>query len=591
MNLRSTASVLAVTASLALAVSACGGGAKSGSSSSGSGGGAAAGPSSEYNAGVTQVVNPSDKTGGTLHMGMPGDFDSVDPGDMYYSYAWNFARLYTRALVMFKPVPGKEGLELVPDLAESLGKASDGGKTWTYKLRPGLKFEDGSPVTSKDVKYAVARSLDKDVLPSGPTYFNDWLDTGDYTGPYKMKGKLDDWKGIETPDDQTIVFHLKKAYGGFDYFAMLPQTAPVPEAKDTGSKYKEHPVSTGPYMFQTHELGKRIELVKNPNWDPATDPNRKQLNDSVEVLLGQNEDDLDQRLLSGKIDVKINSTGVGANARKAVLTDPKRKQYADSAALARTWFANINGDVPPLDNIHCRKAVEYAADRSAIQGAYGGPVAGGDIALSIMPPVMTGYQKIDPYGVEAHPTGDVDKAKQELQACGQPNGFSTSISYRTERAAEKQTAEALQQSLDRVGIKLDIKPFPQGDYFKLYAGKPDFAKKNGLGIIVYGWGADYPEGFGFFQQIVDSRIIRSAGNTNLSVKDPEVDKLIDKAAIEQDATARNQLWSQVDSKVMDDAYILPYVWARGLFYRPATLKNAFISQNWGMYEFLTLSTQ
>ncbi|MGW0201625.1 ABC transporter substrate-binding protein [Nonomuraea sp. NPDC003201] len=588
MKTRSKASAVAVTAALAVVVSACGGG---GGAKSTSGTGSDEKPASQYNAGVTQVVNPSEKTGGTLHMGMPGDFDSVDPGDQYYGYAWNFSRFYTRALTMFKPVPGEEGLQLVGDLAEDLGKPSDGGKTWTYKLRKGIKFEDGTPVTSKDVKYAVARSLDKDILPSGPTYFNDWLDLQGYTGPYKMKDKLDDFKAVETPDDYTVVFHLKKAYGGFDYFAMLPQTAPVPAAKDTGSKYKEHPVSTGPYMFKSHELTKRIELVKNPNWDPATDPNRKQLNDSVEVLLGQNEDDLDQRLLSGKIDVKINSTGVAANARKTVLTDPKVKQYADSAAIDRTWFTNINGDVKPFDNIHCRKAVMYAADRSAIQGAYGGPDAGGDVALSLMPSKMTGYQKIDPYGVEANPTGDLTKAKEELTACGQPNGFSTTISYRNERAAEKLTAESLQQSLGRVGIKLEIKGYPQGDYFKLYAGKPDFAKKNNLGLMVYGWGADYPEGFGFFQQIVDSRVIRDAGNTNLGVKDPKIDELIDQAAGETDAAKRNAIWAQVDKQVMDSAFILPYVWAHGLFYRPPTLKNVFVSQNWGMYEYLTLGTQ
>ncbi|NUR90075.1 MAG: ABC transporter substrate-binding protein [Nonomuraea sp.] len=586
MKIRTKASAVALTAALALVVSACGGG---GGGNKSSNGGGDKEPSSQVNAGLGQVVNASDKTGGTLTLGLPGDYDSLDPGDMYYGYAWNTARWYTRALTMFKPVPGKDGLTLTGDLAEDVGKASDGGKTWTYKLRSGVKFEDGSPITSKDVKYGVARALDKTILPNGPTYFNDLLDNGDYTGPYKMKGKLDDWKGITTPDDQTVVFHLKKPFGGFDYLAMLPITAPVPEAKDTGAKYKEHPVASGPYMFKTHELGKRVELVKNPNWDAATDPNRKQLNDSIVILLGQNEDDLDQRLLSGKIDVKVNSTGVGANARKTVLTDPKVKQYADSGPIARTWFTNINGDVPPFDNVHCRKAVLYAADKSAIQGVYGGPEAGGDIALSLMPPALAGYKKIDPYNVEAKPTGDVDKAKEELKACGQPNGFSTVISYRNERAAEKQTAESLQQSLGRVGIKLELKGFPQGDYFKLYAGKPDFAKKNGMGLLVYGWGADWPESYGFFQQIVDSRTIRAQGNTNLGVKDPEIDKLVDQASAEVDETKRNDLWSQVDAKVMDDAFILPYVWAHGLFYRPPTLKNVFFSENFGMYEYLTLS--
>ena len=223
---------------------------------------------------------------------------------------------------MFKSAPGKEGATLVPDLAESLGKASDDSKTWTYTLRQGVKFEDGRPVTSKDVKYAVERTLDKTTFPNGPTYFNDYLDTQGYTGPYSDSdpNKLG-LKAIETPDDRTIVFHLKQPFSGFDYFAQMPSTAPVPVAKDTGSKYKEHVVSTGPYMFETNELGKSFTLVRNPNWDQATDPNRKPLPDRIEVALNVNADDIDNRLQSGDLDVAIEGTGVGPSAQGKILAD------------------------------------------------------------------------------------------------------------------------------------------------------------------------------------------------------------------------------------------------------------------------------
>src|SRR3954470_22014418 len=228
------------------------------------------------------IHNPSDTRGGTLRYANSGDWDSLDPADTYYAWSWNFIRLYGRSLVMFKAAPGKDGATLVPDLAESLGKSSDNAKTWTYTLRKGVKFEDGTPVTSKDVKYAVERSLDKTTFPNGPTYFNDYLDLQGYTSPYQdpSPDKLG-LKAIETPDDRTIVFHLTKPFSGFDYFAQTPATMPVPQAKDTGSKYKEHVVSTGPYMFQTNELGKSFALVRNPNWDPATDPNRKALPDRI----------------------------------------------------------------------------------------------------------------------------------------------------------------------------------------------------------------------------------------------------------------------------------------------------------------------
>src|SRR5829696_9179447 len=150
---RRTRGFAALGVTAALVVSACGGG---GTSNQGAGDQSA---NAGFNAATTSVVNPSETKGGTLKFANPGDWDSLDPGETYYAYAWNFARLYGRSLLMFKSAPGKEGNTLVPDLAEGLGQSSDDGKTWTYKLRKGVKFEDGTEVTSKDVKYAVLRSV------------------------------------------------------------------------------------------------------------------------------------------------------------------------------------------------------------------------------------------------------------------------------------------------------------------------------------------------------------------------------------------------------------------------------------------------
>jgi len=572
--------VAAVGAVTALVLAACGGGTSGGSSGSGSGGGTGDG----------SIHNPSDAKGGTLRYANSGDWDSLDPADTYYAYSWNFVRLYGRALVMFKSAPGADGATLVPDLAESLGKSSDGGKTWTYTLRKGVKFEDGTPVTSKDVKYAVERSLDKTTFPNGPTYFNDFLDLQGYTSPYEdpSPDKLG-LKAIETPDDSTIVFHLNKPFSGFDYFAQLPATIPVPPAKDTGTKYKEHVVSSGPYMFQTNDLGKSFTMVRNPNWDPATDPNRKALPDQIEVALNVNSDDIDNRLISGDLDVAIEGSGVGPSAQGRILADQNLKANTDSSLQARIWFTVLNADVAPLDNVHCRRAVMYAADKTGYQRAYGG-ATGGEIATNLMPPVIPGAQQFDTYPTPGN-AGDIAKAKDELAQCGQPNGFTTSISYRAERPKEKATAETLQQSLVKAGINLEIKPYPLADYLKLYAGKPDYAKANNLGLMVYGWGADWPDGYGFLSQIVDSRTIRpTGGNSNLGVRDPAVDAIIDQAVNEQDTAKRQQDWVDVDKKVMDDAYMLPGIWAKGLLYRPPNLTNVFITNGFQMYDYLALGT-
>jgi peptide/nickel transport system substrate-binding protein len=275
-----------------------------------------------------------------------------------------------------------------------------------------------------------------------------------------------------------------------------------------------------------------------------------------------------------------------------VLGNPQEKVNADAAVLARTWYTSINGNVAPFDNVHCRKAVEYAYDRVGYQTAYGGPIAGGDIATGLLPPVIPGFEKFDLYPAGADNKGDIAKAKAELAECGQPNGFSTNMSYRVERPKEKATAESLQQSLARIGVKLTLKSYPQDDYFALYAGKPSFAKKNGLGLIQNGWGADWPDGFGFLSQIVDSRVIRdTGGSSNVSVRDPAVDALLDKALTTTDTAAREKIWVDIDKQVMGNAWVLPGIWSHGLLYRPKTLKNVFITNGFQEYDYTALGVK
>ena len=582
-----TTRVTAIAAGLALAVglSACGGGGNDDD------GGSTSTPA--FNAGVNQVYNPSDTKGGTLKMANDADWDSLDPGDMYYGYAWNFSRNYVRSLVTFKAAPGAKSNEIVPDLAEGLGDSSPDAKTWTYKLRKGLKYEDGSPVTSTDVKYGVARSLDKDVLVNGPTYFKDFLDLKGYAGPYKDGDPtMANFTAVETPDDQTIIFHLIKPFGGFDFLAMLPATAPVPPAKDTGTKYKEHVVSTGPYMFDKNELGKSFTLKRNPNYDPKTDPDtgRKSLPDTIEVSLNVNQADIDQRLQSGDVDVAVSGVGVLPQTRAQILNNPEKKKFADSAEQAREWFTSFSNDIAPFDNIHCRKAVIYAMDHTGYQRAYGGP-SGGEIATNMMPPLIPGQEKFDLYDFGKNPQGDPKKAKEELKACGKPDGFKTNISYRAERDQEKATAEALQESLSKVGIETELKAYPQSDYGKLYAGNTDFVKQEGLGLRVYGWGADWNDGFGYLSQITDSRAIRPAGNTNFNVNDSKIDAKLDEAIAELDVKKREKIWVEIDKMVMEGAYYLPGVWAKQLLYRPERLTNVFISDAYNMYDYTTIGVQ
>ena len=139
----------------------------------------------------------------------------MDPGNKYYAWTINFSRLYATPLLTYKSAPGAAGTTLVPGIATGLGQVSPDGLTWTYHIKQGLKYEDGSAVTAEDVKYAVERTYDRAVLANGPSYFPNLLADPKYPGPYKdPKGDL---TSVTIPDPYTIQFHLLAPFPDFDY--------------------------------------------------------------------------------------------------------------------------------------------------------------------------------------------------------------------------------------------------------------------------------------------------------------------------------------------------------------------------------------
>lgn len=301
-----------------------------------------------------------------------------------------------------------------------MGKPSDGGKTWTYKIRKGVKYDDGSTVTSQDVKYAVERSnFARDTLSLGPNYFQQFLkdNDGGYKGPYKDKSKAG-LKSIETPDEQTVVFHLKKPFAEFDYLVSAPQTAPVPQAKDKGADYTKSVLSTGSYKFESYEEGKKLTLVRNPQWSAKTDPLRKQLPDKVVLNLKVAQSTIDKDLKSGNTLVDLAGRGVDGQTQAQLLTDPKEKANTDNTLGQRLVYTALNTKVKPFDNIECRKAVQYAIDKKAVQTSLGGPIRG-ELASTVLPTDIDGYQKYDLYPQKYDGDKlDLAEAKKHWDKCG-----------------------------------------------------------------------------------------------------------------------------------------------------------------------------
>jgi peptide/nickel transport system substrate-binding protein len=432
---RKVAMAVGLTAAATMIISACGssgGGSSnqpSGSSSNGSGGNQNL--PAAFNAATIGFVNASNKTGGTLNLLASGDCDSWDPANTYYGWCWNMQRLFTRTLVGYSSIPGANNVAIEGDLATGLGEHNATFDQWTYHLKS-IKWENGQPVTSQEIKYGIERVFATDLFSQGPaSYYLCLLDKCDakgnpeYQGPYKNKtGGLD---SITTPDANTISFKLNTSTPDFDYLMALPASAPVPLAENgsfSGAKYTLHPLSDGPFKFDSYTPEQKVVWVRNSNWDQSTDKIRTPKVDKITLTINSNSDDNDKQLQAGTADF-IADGGVQTAFQTAIATNPDLKKNADDPVSSYTrYFAVFPQTIP---NIHCRRAIFYAMNKVDLQRARGGTY-GGDIAHTMAQPTVPGHDNnADPYPSGPDNTGDLAKAKDELQQCGQPNGFSTKI--------------------------------------------------------------------------------------------------------------------------------------------------------------------
>ncbi|MEU2021173.1 ABC transporter substrate-binding protein [Streptomyces sp. NPDC016469] len=585
MQNKKTAALIAVAIAVSLAATGCS------KDSDGGGGKGGGGGNAKADAGLTSIVNPSTKKGGTVTYEHSSGPDSLDPGNTYYGWVQNFSRLYARSLVTFQPAAGKDSLKVVPDLATGLGKASADAKTWTYTLRKGVKFEDGSEITSQDVKYAVERSnFAPEALSNGPTYFKAYLEGGDkYKGPYKDKSS-DGLKSIETPDKYTIVFHLKKPFADMDYLAAFSQTAPIQQKADTGASYVQKMVSSGPYKFSAYDESKGATLVRNPEWDPKTDPIRKALPEKIQLKFNVNPTTVDEHLLNDETTADIAGTGLQSKTQPKVLVKAAEKAKTDNPYAGALQYLALNVNVKPFDNVECRKAVQYAVDKKSMVDSIGGPVKG-DPASTVIPPTVAGYKKFDLYPTEGS-KGDVAKAKEHLAKCGHKDGFKTTLTARSDRPDEVTAATQLQNSLKAIGVTAEIKQFPADKYFTDFAGVPAWVHKNNAGMMMMAWGADWPTGFGFLDQIVNGSAIKPSGGTNLmELNDKGINDLLVKGIGTVDTTERNATWGEVDQKVMENASVVPLFYRKNLLYRPDSAANVTVTDAYlGMYDYVLMTS-
>ncbi|GAB2715533.1 ABC transporter substrate-binding protein [Arthrobacter bambusae] len=424
-----------------------------------------------------EVVKPGFTTkGGNINVLMSSDFQTLDPGNSNYVQTANVGQLYYRNLTMAKETAGQPPT-IVPDLATDMGQVSKDGLTWTFTLQKGLKFEDGRPITSADVKYGIERTFAQDVYTQAPQELNAALDAGGYKGPYKDPSA--DLKAVETPDERTIVFHLKKPFAEFPALASRSNTSPVPKDKDTKLDYTNHPVSSGPYMVDSYSRGKSLKLVRNPNWDPATDPNRSALPDTFSFSLSTSQATISQQLLANSDPnaLTLDSNGALQTSDSAKLADAQVKDRVASGLLGCNDVLSLNTE--KISDPDVRKAIALALDRQSILVQYGGRRFG-ELTQTPLNAKMRGYVAQD---LEIDPTGKpkLEEAKKLLEGKNYPK--SLTYGYANNRDAYKNTGTVIQQNLKALGIDVQLVPIPAPNYYSVLASDqlPDIARSGWCG--------------------------------------------------------------------------------------------------------------
>ncbi|MDX3055783.1 ABC transporter substrate-binding protein [Streptomyces sp. NE06-03E] len=537
---RRVATAAAVSLALVAGLAACAGPKSSDDADGGSGGSGASG---------------KPQKGGTLTVLNSNPQEDFDPARLYTSGGGNVPSLVFRTLTTRNRENGAAGAEVVPDLATDLGTPSKNATVWTYTLKDGLKYEDGTAITSADIKYGVERSFAAE-LSGGAPYLRDWLIGGaDYQGPYKDKKGL---ASIEVPDDKTIVFHLNKPEGEFPFLATQTQTTPVPKAKDTGTTYEEHPVSSGPYKVVTNENdGERLVLERNEHWSAETDEERKAYPDKIDVRSGLDSAVINQRLSASQgVDAAAvtTDTNLGPAELAKVSGDKKLAARVGTGHFGYTNYIAFNPKVKPFDNPKVRQAISYAVDRSSVINAAGGSSLAEPATTYLPNQKSFGHTPYDHF--PAGETGNAAKAKELLKEAGYPKGLKVTLTHSNDKDFETspEIATALQAALKKAGITVELKGLESNDYSDTIHS----ASKE-PGFFLAHWGADWPSGGPFLAPIFDGRqIVKDGANFNTGfLNDASVNKEIDEINKLTDLDAAATRWGALDKKIGEQALTVP----------------------------------
>jgi len=500
-----------------------------------------------------------------------GDFvGSIDVALNNYTYAYPFLRMTGDGLTAFNQASGPAGAELVPDLATSLPTPTDGGRTYTFLLRSGIRYSTGRMVRATDFP----ATFERDFALRSPTGDFDDLVGGAHC--LKHPNRCDLSHGIVAKDvARTVTFHLIQPDPDFlyrlaDNFAyVLPSDTPRRRAGT-------HPLpATGPYMLATYRPRRLLRLVRNPyfhEWSRAAQPDGYP--DRIDVRIAGNANDSIRDVVNGKGDVVWLSEPF--KPKQVSMLKVRYASQFHSAPSPNLQAFFLNTRVPPFNRLDARKAINLAVDRAAATNAWGGPTVA-QPTCQILPPDFPDYRPYCPYTADATSRGawtapDLAKARTLVARSG-TRGMKVTLWAWSLATGFNTVAKRALQSL---GYRVTVKPVGADTYWSV-VGDP----RNRAQIGFDGLGAGYPSPASFLVNLF-SCPGSMVGSPNVPDSsqfcDPRIDRLMQRALAEEltDPSGARALWQRADREITDAAPWVPLI---------ASFNVSVLSKRVGNYQY------
>jgi len=547
--------MIAVSTVALMAVAACGGsgggdnGAGPNTESFITGGGAGAGTDPNRQAPAPDIEGA--QSGGIVKVISVAGLNTMDPTEAYYVNTSSIlSGLVVRSLTQYVWDAEANDMVLIPDLATDLGTPNDDYTEWTFTLRDGIKYENGDPVTADDIKFGIERSFDRATFPEGANYSNQYMLHGDtYKGPYKSAKPYD---GV-TVDGNDITIHMSKPFPDMPYWGAFPAISPIPDSPASDpQKYKLHPLSTGPYMFKPggYVPEKSLQLVKNPYWDPNTDPGRHQYVDGYDMEFDVPTAKVDQTMLADNGDAKntLSYDNIAVQDYVQFKQQAADRLIIGSAPCTAYWAP----DYRKITDLKVRQALAWAYPYADVYAATGLiPNVTRIYGTNLEPPGVPGRVEYNPLPGHEKGTTDPAKAKQLLQESGNMN-YEIKFLYSTDDPLSVAGKDEIVKGLTAAGFKATPVATTVAQFSTVRADP-----NADINVRSAGWCSDWPSGSSWIPPVLQSTDLKSEGlGSNYSAfSEPSVDKQINKIQtlpIEQQPGA----WNDLDESTLTDFFPL-----------------------------------